>query len=108
MTVIGFLNQKGGSSKSTSSLNVSAELAAGGARVLLIDADPQASAANWSAARGDRPAPFTVVKFDHPVLHREIASLKRGYDYTIVDGPARDAALQRSAILACDIVAVPM
>lgn len=108
MPVLGFLNQKGGSSKTTLALNVAAELAAEGSRVLLVDADPQGSAVDWSAARGDRPSPFTITRLDRPVLHREMPSLRQGYDYVVVDGPARDAALQRSALLACDLVAVPV
>ena len=108
MSVLGFLNQKGGSGKSTLSLNVAACLAQQGARVLLVDADPQGSSADWSASRGERPSPFTVLRLDRPVLHREIANLKRGYDHVIIDGPARDAGLQRSAMLACDLVGIPV
>ena len=44
MTVPAFLNQKGGTGKTTLSLNVAYGLAQAGERVLLIDADQQASA----------------------------------------------------------------
>ena len=44
MTVLAFLNQKGGTGKTTLSLNVAYGLAQAGDRVLLIDADQQASA----------------------------------------------------------------
>jgi chromosome partitioning protein len=107
VAVIGFLNQKGGSGKSTLAINVAAELVTRGKRVLLVDTDPQGSVADWSASRGDNASPFAVIRFDRPVLHREIASLAKGYHYVVVDGPARDAALQRSAILSCTLVAVP-
>ncbi|PAP78958.1 hypothetical protein B1759_16115 [Rubrivirga sp. SAORIC476] len=43
MRVIAFSNLKGGSSKTTSSLAVGAELARRGRRVLLVDLDPQAT-----------------------------------------------------------------
>ncbi|MEM1042924.1 MAG: ParA family protein [Bacteroidota bacterium] len=43
MRVIAFSNLKGGSSKTTSSLSVAAELARRGHRVLLVDLDPQAT-----------------------------------------------------------------
>ena len=44
MTVLAFLNQKGGTGKTTLSLNVAYGLALTEQRVLLIDADQQASA----------------------------------------------------------------
>src|SRR3954451_17300714 len=41
--IIAFFNQKGGTAKTTSTLNVAAALAERGRRVLVIDLDPQAS-----------------------------------------------------------------
>ncbi|MCB1934217.1 MAG: AAA family ATPase, partial [Candidatus Accumulibacter sp.] len=41
--IIAFFNQKGGTAKTTSTLNAGAALAERGKRVLLIDLDPQAS-----------------------------------------------------------------
>ncbi len=41
--IIGFFNQKGGTAKTTSTLNVAAALAEGGKSILVVDLDPQAS-----------------------------------------------------------------
>ncbi len=106
--IIGLLNQKGGVGKTTLSVNLAAVLARGGERrVLLIDADPQGSALDWAAARESEPL-FSVVGLPRPTVHKEISTIGKGYDHIVIDGPPRVTDLARSAIMASDVVLIPV
>lgn len=108
--IYGFMNQKGGVGKTTLATNVAVQMAQSGRRVLLIDADPQGSVLDWAAQRGhnDHPSVVTVVGFPRDTLHREIATLGEGFDSIVVDGPGKIEAIVRSAMLACDVVVIPI
>ena len=105
--IIGVLNQKGGIGKTTIAVNVAAVLAKAGNRVLLVDADPQGSALAWSAVREVEPI-FPVVGMPTPTLHRGLPDVARDYDHVIIDGAPRVSELGRAAIMASDVVVVPV
>ncbi len=105
--IVTFQNQKGGVGKTTLSLHLAHHLTLTGLRVLLIDADPQGSARDWLEARA-APAPFAVVGLDRPTLHRDITRLHEDYDAIVIDSPPRVTDIARSAILAADIVVIPV
>ena len=104
---IGILNQKGGAGKTTIALHLAHALALRGDRVMLVDADPQGSSRDWATAR-ETDAPFSVIGLDRPIIHKEITKLSGGYDYVIIDGAPRVSDLTRSAILASNLVLIPI
>ncbi len=108
--IVALLNQKGGVGKTTLSLHLSGELALHGARVMLIDADPQGSSLDWAEqrARSGLKRRFGVVGLARESLHREAPALARDADHVVIDGPSRVTGIARSALLAADLVLIPV
>jgi chromosome partitioning protein len=105
--IIGVLNQKGGVGKTTIAVNLAATYARQGRRVLLVDADPQGSSMAWSSAR-TLPPLFPVIGGAKPTLHKDMPELARDYEVVVIDGAPRVSDLGRSAIMASDMVLIPV
>jgi chromosome partitioning protein len=105
--IIGVLNQKGGVGKTTIAVNLAAVCAKAQSRVLLVDADPQGSAMSWSAARELAPL-FPVIGMAKPTLHKDLPEIAKDYDVVIIDGAPRVNELGRAAIMASDLVVIPV
>lgn len=115
--VIAVANQKGGCGKTTISMNVAGCLARAGYKVLLVDADPQASAMQWRNNREDSALPFHVQSFPFPTLHKELPSQieQSGYDIVLIDCPPGAATkadgkgdITRSALLLAHAILMPV
>lgn len=104
--IISFVNQKGGTGKTTLAVNVTAALAGRGAKVLLIDADKQGSAGTWASLRDDHV--FPVISMARENMAREAMKLAADYDHTVIDGPPHAEDIARSCIIASDFVALPI
>lgn len=105
--IIGLLNQKGGVGKTTLAVHIADALARRKRRVLLVDADPQGSALDWAASRKGEPL-FPVAGLPKASIHKELPTLARDYDTVIIDGPPRVYDVARSAIMASDLVLIPV
>jgi chromosome partitioning protein len=105
--IIAFASLKGGAGKSTLSIHLAHAIALAKKRVLLVDADPQSSVSSWAAAR-DSVAPFPVIGLARNTIHRDLPELLEAYDHCVIDTPPRVSAMARSAILAADLVLIPV
>ncbi len=105
--IISVQNQKGGVGKTTLSIHIAHSLVSRGTSVLLVDADPQGSSRDWANAR-ESELPFSLIALDRPTIHRDLPKIAKDYEYVVIDGPPRISELARSAILAADLVVIPV
>lgn len=104
--IIAVLNQKGGSGKTTIATNLARALQAGGARVLLVDSDPQGSARDWNAAGDGELLP--VVGLDRPTLPKDIRAIEDNHDWIIIDGAPQISDMAAAAIKCAHAVLIPV
>jgi chromosome partitioning protein len=107
--IILIASQKGGCGKSTLAINIAVVLAHQGKDVLLVDADKQLSASNWSQERfescKDKPLINSVQKQDNIAM--SLKDLAKRYEIVIVDAAGRDSKEMRSAMLVADTLVIP-
>jgi len=101
-------NTKGGVGKSTLAVNLAVLTATEGRKVLLVDADPQASSLYFLYAREESRPTFKCVQLTQPILHRQLPELADPYDLVFIDVGGRDAPVLRSALLSADTILIPM
>ena len=105
--IVALLNQKGGVGKTTLAVHIATALSLRGRKVLLVDADPQGSALDWAASR-ETPALFPVIGLPTKNLYKEMPTHAAHYQDIIIDGPPRVNELARAAIMAAEVVLIPV
>jgi chromosome partitioning protein len=109
MQTLALVCQKGGAGKTTLAIHLAVEAATQGLRTLLLDLDPQASAARWADRRKPGAADVDVTVESPARLAAALLQAEReGYALVVLDtAPHADqAALQ--AARAADLVLVPV
>ncbi|NQW81305.1 MAG: AAA family ATPase [Polaromonas sp.] len=96
MKIVAFMNEKGGSGKTTCASNFATHLLRRGFKVVLVDADPQGTARDWFAAKPPEAKLPVVIALDRPQMLSAIATLDA--DYVIVDTPAKAADMAAAVI----------
>jgi len=105
---IALVNLKPGTGKTTSAVWLAHAFAEAGHGVLLVDADPAASALQWSDLAGGFP--FRLAGLPVRDLDRRIRDVSRPDDVIVIDSPQVEdhAGIARSALRAADEVVVPV
>lgn len=101
---------KGGTGKTTISTNLAVWLSQRGADVLLVDADEQESASDFTAWREETKKGelgYTLVQLNGPTVRRQIEQLRPKYDHIVIDTGGRDTASQRAALFVSDVYLIP-
>jgi chromosome partitioning protein len=101
-------SQKGGCGKSTTAVNICAELAGKGHDIVLVDADRQCTSANWVMDRIENTALAKVncvQKYEN--IRDTLLDLDKRYEYVVVDAAGRDSRELRTGMTAAHILVVP-
>ena len=105
--LIGITQQKGGCSKSTTSVHLAHWLHRRGKRVHLVDLDPQGTSSFWLQA-GDLGVPFTFMQPDSDSVLEQLPPIAAAHDFVVVDGPAGLSDATRAVLLLADLALIPV
>lgn len=102
--------EKGGTAKSTTSVNLAVLRAKAGKKIILVDTDMQKSSSNWAATRAENDSLVKVecIEKTGKGLRQTLLDLAESYEDIIVDAGGQDSLEFRMAMTAADIVYSPI
>ncbi|BFL71425.1 ParA family plasmid-partitioning AAA ATPase (plasmid) [Moraxella osloensis] len=100
-------SQKGGCGKSTIAINIACYLANQGKDIVLVDADPQQSSANWVKDRDETDLPKVHCVQRYGDIKNTLKDLSQRYEYVVVDVAGHDSKELRTAMLVADLLIIP-
>jgi len=108
--ILAVANTKGGVGKTTLAVNLVIARAIEHRDVLLVDADEQGSAADFTQLRTDKAgeAGYTAMRLKGREVRSEIEKLRSKFDDIIIDVGGRDNEGLRAALTTADTVLVPV
>lgn len=107
--IIAVTTNKGGTGKTTITINLAVGFAHKGYDVCIIDADVgQFSALKWARYRDDDEKHISVVQVQKEKLNREAKELSKRYDIVIIDGRPTQSEVGDRIVMASDIVIIPL
>lgn len=100
---------KGGAGKSTIAVSLAVLLSKKKRKVLLVDADKQATATDFIQWRTETlgDSGFTSVQLAEMRVRNEVLKLKSDFEDIVIDAGGRDTASQRAAISVSDVFIAP-
>lgn len=107
--IVLFGGEKGGTGKSTLTTNLAVWLAQRGRDTIVVDTDRQMTSSHWVDRRNAAGGLAMVHCAEkHGNVFHAVRDLSRRYDEVIVDAGGRDSEELRTALVAADIVYVPL
>jgi len=107
MPVIAFANPKGGAGKTTAALLLASELTAKGARVIIIDADPERWISQWAALPGKPDTLEIVGDVTEDGIVDAIEAATARTQFVIIDLEGTASLMVANAIGMSDLVIIP-
>lgn len=113
MSIVVIGGTKGGVGKTTLATNLAVMRSQAKKDVLLVDADEQGSATDFTAVRNETlekqgGAGYTAIKLHGSAVRSELLRLAPKYDDVVIDVGGRDTAGQRAALSVADIYLIPI